>query len=299
MLVTEKLPTGFGDLEVPVHEPILYGALKLRGEYCPGEARTYASLVKPGDTVVDVGANIGFFTLVFARAVGRTGRVIAIEPQRSIYEILSKNIHALDADRVEIRRAIASDRLGNQPFVDIHTLDADTIAWLGSASVDYAMETAHATMVETEVMTIDSLGLPRCDFIKIDVEGHESQVLNGARETMERCLPILAVEADLQSREYGFVDDLAELGYQFHLLTALYVRQSPEDAGNPTATQVRGFEIGGMVSRMLIGVPIARKDKIPDRQFTHFRPIANIRDLKSYLANNTQMPHWSALEAAR
>lgn len=292
MLVTEKFSTPFGDLEVPVHEPVMYGAFKLRGEYCPGEAQTYRALVKPGATVLDIGANIGIFTLAFAQGVGASGRVIAIEPQRSIFEILRKNVQASDVGHIDPRRAIASDHSGTQPFVDIHTLGAEDAAWLGSASVDHAIENANCAMVETDVITIDRLDLPRCDFIKIDVEGHEPQVLAGAWATIKRHKPILAIEAELPDRAYQFIDDLAALGYRFHLMTALYVRAMPSDARDPAATTVRGFQIGGKVSRMLIGVPRSRDQDIPDGLLSRFRPVDDAEDLSCYLRENTTLPDW-------
>jgi FkbM family methyltransferase len=254
MLITEMLDTKVGGLEVPVNEPYLHGALKHAGTYCPGEAITYQSIIQPGWTVLDIGANIGFFSLTFARSVGPAGRVLAFEPQPTIHDILTRNIE-VNAPWVERFRAIVSDQIGTRPFVDLHNLNADQVAWLGSVSVTSTADGIHSRMVDTPALTLDSLGLARCDFIKIDVEGHEAAVIRGAAGTISAHAPILSLEAHAADADYGFVHSLKEQGYRFWLLRSRYVAKL-RDRSDPLI--VKGYNISDAVSRMLICVPNTR-----------------------------------------
>ena len=175
-----------------------------------------------GVQVVDCGANIGTFTLEWARKMAGWGFVTAIEAQERIYYALAGNIAINNCFNARALLAAAGDRLG---VMKIPVLDYAQPASFGSVEIkklenpefigqdlDYASE--HA--IEVPCITLDSLELPRVDLIKIDVEGMELEVLAGAAGLIERHHPIVIAEfikagkeklrAWLEAREYSLTE---------------------------------------------------------------------------------------------
>ena len=144
------------------------------------------SLVAPGSTVVDVGANIGFFSLRFAGWVGPAGRVIAIEPE-------SRNIASL---RLHLKRA------GLAGVVEcVHAAAADRPGQLLLAVTPGHPGDHHlaAEGEPVEAVTVDELvagDVRPVTLVKIDVQGAEMMVLAGARAVIERDRPAIYVEID-------------------------------------------------------------------------------------------------------
>lgn len=284
MLVTEILDTQFGAMEVPVNEPFMYGALKHTGAYCLGEAWIYQSIIQSGWTILDIGANIGIFSLVFAKATGNEGRVIAYEPQPAIHQILARNLEA-NASGIDRVQAIVSDIVGERPFLDLHDLSAEQIVWLGSVSVESTADGRHGRMIDTPVVTIDSLNLDRCDFIKIDVEGHEPEVIRGAWETISKHRPVLSIEAHMPDMDYGFIDRLTTRGYRFWLLRSFYVVQT-DRTQNPLI--IKGFDISQAVSKMLICAPDERITSSFNRWEGNIKEIRNAKELTDEIGTPLQ-----------
>ena len=163
-------------------------SLESYGEWCEGEIESLLQIVEPGDVVVDVGANIGTHTVPLARRVGRAGGVLAIEPQRLVYQALCGNI-ALNGliNVVSINAAAGSDAGRTMvPLID----PGQPFNW-GGLRAD-----AYEEGEETEVMTLDSLHFNRCKLVKIDVGGMETEVLAGAQDLIGRCRPVLFVAAN-------------------------------------------------------------------------------------------------------
>lgn len=151
------------------------------------EAAALHQWVRPGSWVVDVGANVGFFTRRFAAWVGDEGKVLAIEPEtRNLGELRRAVAKAGVASRIEIYEGVAADRPGtlrlatNPDHPGDHRLAADGIEVV-------------ATTLDNE---FSKRGWPPVSLIKIDVQGAESLVLEGARELVERYAPTLYIEVD-------------------------------------------------------------------------------------------------------
>jgi FkbM family methyltransferase len=182
------------------------------GEYCQQEVALYQQLLHPGDVVVDCGANIGSHTVFFAGTVGPQGLVHAFEPQRVIHQMLCANLalNGLHNARAHHAAVGAAEGMIAVPAVDY----AKATNFGGVSLVDGAAEVAAAE--EVPVMTVDGLGLERCDLIKIDVQGMEAAVLAGADATIERCRPVLYVENDLKDKSRELIGALFELGYRLY-----------------------------------------------------------------------------------
>ncbi|HZP85910.1 MAG TPA: FkbM family methyltransferase [Burkholderiales bacterium] len=166
--------------------------------------------VTPGTTVIDVGANIGFFAVRFARWVGDEGRVIAIEPESVNFDSLCTRVQQLGLrERVIALRAAAIERSGEVRLALNPDHPADhRVAESGIAVPGLAIDDVMAER-----------GWPRVSLIKVDVQGSELRVIRGARTTLERWGPTLYVEFHEPSlREAGtssqeLLRELLALGY--------------------------------------------------------------------------------------
>ena len=143
-------------------------------------------LVPKGSTVVDVGANVGFYTRHFTNWVGPRGKVIAIEPEAANFASLKRMVLRKGSTNVEAVRAVAAEVSGTlkleiNPF---HPAD----------------HRISASGVDVPALTLDDLlldgGRPPVSLIKIDVQGAEERVLMGATAVLRKLRPMLFVEVD-------------------------------------------------------------------------------------------------------
>ena len=158
--------------------------------------RRMRKLVRPGAVVIDVGANIGAHTLPLARAVGETGRLLAYEPSAFAFAKLQANL-ALNpalAPRVSAHQVmlVGGPGVALPPMLyaswPLHSRSGTNRDHGGRG-----MPTAGAR-VATLDGHLEELGLDRVDLIKLDVDGHECEVLAGAARTLERHRPLLVME---------------------------------------------------------------------------------------------------------
>lgn len=184
-------------------------SLKLYGEYCQGEAEIFNQLIKPGATVIEAGANIGAHTVRIAQLAGEDGKVYAFEPQRLVFQLLCGNIALNSLTNVYAYNKALGDAPGvvSIPDLDVHVANN----WGGMEIMKYGFGNP------VELITIDSLQLPACDFFKIDVEGMELNVLRGAEQTIKKYLPIIYTEVDRVENNPALYAYLHSLGYRiFH-----------------------------------------------------------------------------------
>lgn len=151
--------------------------------------RFLASFVKPGQTVLDVGAWEGPYTLLLADLVGPAGRVIAFEPDARAGALLRANVSRNGLGNVTIVDRCLSDRVGRASFYDSR---GGTIGTLvpNELVAGFAAATVETTTVDRYCR---DRGV-RVDGMKVDVEGAERLVLDGARETIERFSPWVFLE---------------------------------------------------------------------------------------------------------
>ncbi|MCK9988202.1 MAG: hypothetical protein AzoDbin1_04674 [Azoarcus sp.] len=218
-----------GIVTMPLFDRYITLSLLLYGEYSPREAALLSSWLRPGDTAVDVGANLGTLTLAMARAVGNTGRVIAFEPQTSVHACLQQTLADSGIGHVELHRRAVGATAGHA-FVP--RLDLARPANFGGVSIADADE---GDGEEVELARLDDLDLPSCRLLKIDVEGRELDVLRGASGLIARCRPVILVECDRPDRLAPLLAFLREQGYRAFrheppLFDATNFRNCPHDA---------------------------------------------------------------------
>jgi len=207
---TKTLQTRFGPMMGLSGDTYITGSLEAYGEFSIGEWELFDQLVKPGMTVVEIGANIGAHSVPLARKCF-PGPLFLFEPQQRIFQILCANL-ALNG----IRNAIAypeaaSDGAG---FVVVPPLDYGAQNNFGGVSVRADAEGVKGLRVRAT--PLDSLGLAACHVIKIDVEGFEPQVLRGAERTIRERRPVLYVENDRQANQQEVLSLIAGMGYTMY-----------------------------------------------------------------------------------
>lgn len=137
--------------------------------------------LKPGTTVLDVGANFGQMSVIFAAAVGSTGSVLSFEAQEFVYQVLLKNLQENRSSNVKaVHAAVMEDSVGHVRFPKP---DLSRLPSYGSFGVDPAADAGP----EVKKLCIDDLPIDTpISFMKIDVQGADLAVMRGARRTIER-----------------------------------------------------------------------------------------------------------------
>lgn len=199
-------------------------SLDLYGEFSEGEVQMFRQIIKPGCTVLDIGANIGAHTVFMAQAMENSGSVIAFEPQRLVYQLLCANIALNSLFNVQCLNKALGESAGT---ITVPILNPAHEQNFGGLDLGQHEEGETVTKV-----TLDSLNLPACHFIKLDVEGMESAALSGGLETIRTHKPVLYVENDRDEKSDALVRLIASLGYKMYWhLTPLF---NPDNhRGNP------------------------------------------------------------------
>jgi len=168
--------------------------LSLYGEWAEPETRLLTALVNPGDTVLDVGAHIGTETIPLARKVGPSGGVVAFEPQRRLYEMLSANVALNGLANVMCMNAAVGAEDG---FIDVPPQNYAHHGNFGGVSLIGEQTRPVGGNHSVPIRTIDSVTetFENCALIKIDVEGMEGSVMRGSVALIDRTRPYIYSEA--------------------------------------------------------------------------------------------------------
>lgn len=218
-LAQPSVPIGYNVTYFGTYEPELRALM-----------RRYLAL---GGVAVDIGANVGWHTLLMARLVGPNGRVLAVEANPSVRERLSGHLQANHLSSVTIVPSALGDQPGRLRFL------APPVDSLGAGDGHVAGEKDKDSqhIVETEVTTLDSLAeqerLQRLDFVKIDVEGFEWPVLQGASATFAKFRPVVCFEFNSIYTGRGEGDPVALCDYfgRLDYELAVITRSGPRPLG--------------------------------------------------------------------
>lgn len=206
----------------------------LKGEFDPAAIQPALDALPSGGVFLDVGANIGFYSVLAARKAGQDGRVYAFEMDARPLRCLRKTIRAERLDTIRIIETAVTDRNGVTFFEESAEPALNRIGG--------ATERARRTRSICLDGWAEEVGLRRLDVIKIDVEGAEQLVLEGARRIIARFMPVIVCEVGDLSREFGHSPEgvvalLEEAGYKTSWLSGVWSptllaqpRRSPADA---------------------------------------------------------------------
>lgn len=179
-------------------------------------------LLKPGMTVVDVGANIGYYTLLSSKIVGTEGRVYAFEPEPYNFDLLNKSIEINNLGNVKVYREAVSDKpgpvklyLSDSRMPQAHSISRD---W-GHGSIDVSSTTLD--------LFWESLGKPNVGLVKIHVGESDQRVMQGAKRLISALKPFI-IMVFVPSRwkdDYAFLDDLIARYKVFRIVQSPFLVQ--------------------------------------------------------------------------
>lgn len=184
------------------------------------ELRVFRHLVKPGDTVIDIGANVGVYSKILSELVGPNGRVYSIEPFPSTYEILCYIVKKLNLDNVEPINVAVSDSEAVVTMVLPHDSSGAETHYRASVVRDYADE-GKSEIANVKAITIDAGFLSisgTISFIKCDVERHELACIKGAAKFLAQSHAAWLIEVsgepdDTNSAAHNLFKTLHDRGY--------------------------------------------------------------------------------------
>ncbi len=185
-----------------VGKGLLFNAGKASFAYAKGTSEVpvqeaLESCLNTGDIFYDIGANVGFFTIIAAKLVGNTGHVYAFEPAPENASTIRNNVQINQFPHVTVLEKAVSSSSGTGKLLLTHDPGGNTLATAGSPP-DVKGE------MSTELVSIDDLvaqgGVKPPDVVKVDVEGAEVEVLQGMAQTIKSFQPLIIYEIDDESQ---------------------------------------------------------------------------------------------------
>jgi len=195
----KRLPSEFASRSIYVSPDSALGYLKPWWDEGSAQLMSVAGrFVVPGSTVWDIGSNVGVFAIAAAHKAGANSKVLAVEPDPFLAHLVQRSV--LHSDNRDLRISVLCQAISNSSGISRFVIaergrstNALEVSRRGTQSGGHV---PHRLMQYVPTTTLDSLrphfGSP--DFIKVDVEGAEALVLEGAEEVLSACRPVLYVE---------------------------------------------------------------------------------------------------------
>lgn len=242
------VPGRYGKFMVNRHDVFVGKSLIHYGEYIEHEWQLMQRFIHEGDCVLDVGANIGGFSVPMARKVGTSGSVHAFEPQPELYKCLVENGAANNLPQLITHIEGLGDKAST---IETAVPDYDVKNNLGAFSFDSKGDDLKITIIP-----LDSLSLPKISFIKMDIEGMELKALIGAEQTIKRNRPVMYIENDKPEGALELIKWLEQHRYRLWWHTARLF--NPDNFNKVAENIFRGFRTVNMIC-----VPMERIDLLP------------------------------------
>lgn len=195
----EIVDSRYGKLIASHNDRFLGKGLFKYGEFSEGEVKLFRMMIQKSHVVCDVGANIGAHTLVFSKLASQ---VYAFEPIPTNFNCLAGMVALNDLRNVTLRQVGISDHDGIMAYMDLNfDMDGNNF---GAAPLEKFKGERGVPVYKLETP---------CNFLKVDVEGMEPEVLRGATDMIKDCQPALYVESDRTERYEELYDLIKSLGY--------------------------------------------------------------------------------------
>ena len=258
---------GFNELADTRYGKILYNkndlyvgrSIKEYGEYSESEVEVFRAVVKPGDVVMDVGANMGTHTLALARLVGKHGYVIAFEPQAIVFQTLCANMALNSIENADCINAVVTNVGGYARLPRFDYTKEGNFGGVKIKDFDFGAQVPNLTL-DNAFPHPSKLSL-----IKIDVEGMELEVILGAYGIINDIKPVLYVENDKPEKSEALISAILDMGYNAYWHVApLFNKNNFYGNQNNIFKDVSSFNmlcIHKTVKQEITGFPIVKNKK--------------------------------------
>lgn len=255
----ELTDSNVGELLVYKNDNIISNAIKLFGEYCHAEVDIMSTYLDENSHYLDIGTNIGYHAVAVHKETNC--HVLGFEPNPKHFAVATFN--SKDYDKIQLVNAAASNKRYSFKMKDF---DETVSSNYGDIHKSDTGET------EVEAITIDELSLGRCHLMKIDVEGHEYETLEGSKLTISKFRPIIMYEAmewDVWTKCYDFLDERKYKQYWVACRTKPVAKTYKQTEENP---------FGGSAVSNILCVPMEKEQPdylVPVRQHEGFMDCLN------------------------
>ena len=178
------------------------------GSYEMNKRLAFERLIPTGAVTYDIGANVGYFSLLASELAGPEGQVYAFEPLPRNVEFLRKHIRINHIENIEVVEAAVSDHSGEAHF------DLGASSAMGHLTESGGIQVRRVAL--DEMLAAGELRPP--DYMKVDVEGAEFEALKGARQLLEKYHPVLFLDTHQREAHLPTIELLQDLGYAFETL---------------------------------------------------------------------------------
>ena len=180
-------------------------ALRAFSEVDEPDLKVVRQLVRPGETVWDVGANVGWYTKTLSELVGSQGAVVALEPIHETFSLLSSCVKRLGLNNVRLMNVGASDR-DSTGVMWVPEYETGGDNFYRARIVDESQNLGHVVRLPVALRALDSIALEipgRVEFVKCDVEGHELELVRGADRLIKERQAAWLIEISSDPDEEG------------------------------------------------------------------------------------------------
>lgn len=204
---------------VDLRDKALSPHLMLQGYWEMWITSALARLTKPGTVAIDIGANLGYYTLLLAEAVGPKGSVIAFEPNPRLANMMRTSVGINDfGSRVSVREEAVGQTLGGQLTLAVPRANPQNALIMQSEAQRQGFKNVHgdhAQFVQVKSVTLDSLNLTNVGMVKIDAEGAEYNIWRGMQGTIDNNPGIQICVEFNASRDYAWEAFFVEMQTKF------------------------------------------------------------------------------------
>jgi FkbM family methyltransferase len=270
--------TRYGKMRIIDSDQVVSRSLFLYGEWAQDELALLCQLIPASACVLDVGAFIGTHTIAFSQFVGSDGKVYAFEPRQEIYGVLRENISLNTASNVT---AFHMGLAENAHTLCLSRIDTAKLENFGSLSL-LENQSPNFDTYEVKISTVDDLDFAKIDLIKLDVEGMERRVLEGAVKSIARHRPIIFCECNSLSSGAELLEFCADQHYNAYIFLA-----SAYNPGN--FNQVKENIFGNSKELALLLIPTCKfENDLDNATFSRLLPVTTLEDLVLPLLHKPQ-----------
>jgi len=236
----------WGEFLVLTRDRTIPNAIIHDGAWAPDDIKQFKRHIRPGDVVIDIGANFGHHAIVFSKLAGSTGLVVAVEAQRAMFQLLQANAVLNDRENIVAIHAAAGAAHGSAKLFAIPKTGEQNFgaAGIDTASTKYSTHGEEVLLCPLDDLLPKYVGGRSINFIKIDVQSYELYVLRGMERIISRDHPKLFVEIApywMRRAGYHFTEVYAFLkGHGYSLFHRVGTELDAD--GVPVVAQGQDFE---------------------------------------------------------